>query len=119
MGFQDLNWARWSQDGNLYFATVTAVSGNTLSIQYYDGSEDEVDRSDFFNLIEAMNSGMKPLGNWQGQGTFYPIELGPIGEDGVMVRYEDGTEEVLPYEWLVFWQTNTISGGGGNVIRQG
>jgi hypothetical protein len=102
MGFNDLNWARWSGDGNLYFASITEVSGNTVSVCYYDGTEEDVEKKDTFNLVEALNAGLFPHGNWQGAGSFYPCEILKLGEDSVIVRYEDGVEENMPYEWLVF-----------------
>ncbi|MDR0443609.1 MAG: hypothetical protein LBH44_09405 [Treponema sp.] len=102
MAFQDLNWARWSGDGNLYFVTLLGVSGNTVSVRYYDGTEEDVDKKNTFNLVEALNAGLFPHGNWQGQGGFYLCEILKLGENSVLVKYEDGVEENMPYEWLVF-----------------
>ena len=99
----DMRWARWSEDGNLYYVTSTSASGNGVKVCYYDGSEEELNKNDIFSLSEAINSGYTPHGNWQGQGSFYPCNILKTGADTVLVKYtQDGVEEALPYEGLVF-----------------
>jgi len=99
-----LFWARWSEDGNLYFANIVSTSGNNVTVSYYDGTEEVLDKSDVLNAYEALKAGLWPHGNWEGRGAFYPCEIQKMNEETVVVQYEDGVVETMPYEWLVYLQ---------------
>lgn len=99
----DLIWARWSKDGNLYFAGIAVGSGAGIRVVYYDGTEEEVNKEDIFYLDEALMSGLTSYGNWKNKGSFYPCEILDLREDFVLVRYtEDKVKEELSYHGLVF-----------------
>ena len=103
MKLEDARWAKWSGDGNYYFATITDVSGSTVSVRYYDGAEEDLDESDVLNFPQMMNTRLPTYCNWQNKGDFYPCQLLQIGENGCKVKYEDNTEEIIPYQLLIFW----------------
>jgi len=103
---KDMKWARWSGDGNLYYADIIGTSGNSVNVRYYDGNEEELNKSDIFSLQEAINSGLTPHGNWEGQGSFYPCNILKMGANSVLVKYtQDGVKEEMPYDRLLFIQT--------------
>jgi len=100
---ESMRWAKWPGDGSLYFANITGTSGNSLNVRYYDGNEEELNESDVFSLQQAIDSGLSPHGNWQGEGSFYPCNILKMGNNSILVKYsEDGVEENMPYERLVF-----------------
>jgi len=96
-------WARWSGDGNLYFAVIENVSNNSLRVTYYDNVVEEVSKNNVFSLEEALNSGLRLHGNWQDGGSFYPCIILKQKSNTVRVKYtQDNVEEELPYQGLVF-----------------
>ncbi|MDR2894631.1 MAG: hypothetical protein LBU97_04140 [Alistipes sp.] len=99
----NLVWARWSGDSNLYLAKILASTATGVKVVFYDGVTEGVAPGDVLYLTEAMNAGMTPHGNWEGKGDFYRCEILNAGQISVMVRYiEDGVQERLPYDGLVF-----------------
>jgi hypothetical protein len=100
----DSIWARWSGDANLYFAVIAKVLPKKVKVVYYDGVEENVNAEDIFYLDEAQNSGLKPHGNWENKGDFYPCTILELREETALVQYEDKVKENLPYEGLVFLQ---------------
>lgn len=100
----DLIWARWSQDGNLYFAGIAAGSNaGGVPVVFYDGMKEKVSGEDIFYLPEACKTDMTPHGNWEGKGGFYPCKILKFNESSLSVEYlEDGVKEELPYYGLVF-----------------
>jgi hypothetical protein len=100
----DFVWARWSGDNNLYFARITESLTDSVKVEYYDGATEERSKDDIFYLDEAQGSGLTPYGNWKGKGSFYPCDILELNETTVHVKYtQDGIEEQLPYQGLVFW----------------
>jgi len=99
----DLVWARWSGDGNLYFAGIADTSSSGVKVTFYDGVEEEVSRENIFYAGELQKSGLTPHGNWENKGSFYPCDILEFRKNSVRVKYtEDKVEEELPYQGLVF-----------------
>ena len=102
----DFIWARWSQDGNLYFAQIIGVSDSTVSVCYTDGTREDLSTDDIFYLPEALESGLTPFGDWNGGGYHYECVILEMNDTSVLVQYtEDGTQEEMPYKWLLFRNT--------------
>lgn len=99
----DLVWARWSGDGNLYFANIVSGGVSGVKVVFYDGVTEEVAPENVFYIEEVQKSGLAPHGNWQDKGSFYPCIILQFNNNTVSVEYiEDKVQEQLPYHGLVF-----------------
>jgi len=96
-------WARWSGDGDFYFAEIISSSSKSARVMYSDASEEDVNKKDIFYLMEAQNRKLISYGNWEGRGPFYLCNPLNLKEHSIVVQYtQDGVKEEIPYSWLMF-----------------
>jgi len=92
-----------ADDGMYYEAEVLDVQGDRIEVGYED---DSTEWTTLTNLRvpdwETWEVGDAVLAYWEDDGYFYPAKITDIDDEGIHVRYEDGTEEVSDSDYLEY-----------------
>jgi hypothetical protein len=90
-----------ADDGEYYEAEVLAVEADRIQVGYEDDSTEWTT----INSLRVPNFESWEVGDgvfafWEEDSYFYPAEITAIDDDGIHLRYEDGTEEVSDPDYL-------------------
>jgi hypothetical protein len=85
VGVGDVVWAKWT-DGFHYVATVSAISGETYSVNYADGYKGDVPKADLAPF--GISAGMVVQCKWS-KGGFWPAKVLTVSPGTVEVEFLD------------------------------
>lgn len=89
--------AKWS-DNNYYLAVISKIENDIVNVNYTDGTEGSVTKSDLKVIPTTLNLniGDKVLAVWAGS-RFYPGTVEQVTTTGALVKWDDGSapSEVL------------------------
>lgn len=90
-----------ADDDEFYEGEILDVQGDRIQVGYEDDSSEwtTIERLRLPDF-DAWEVGDEVFAFWEGDGYFYPAEIIAIDDDGIRLRYEDGTEEISDPNYL-------------------
>jgi len=94
--------ARYAADNYFYYGTIEYVGDQSLTILYYDGTKEEVQKKDICLLDYAVQN-LKAEANWQNKGSYYGCSITGCHAGKFTVKYEDNSTEEVGADQLRFY----------------
>jgi hypothetical protein len=115
---EEINWAKYSKDGNYYLATIINNTENAVTVRFFDGFEENVNKENVISIEGLTKTKLIPFGNYANEGTYYQCKILQIKNDSVEVKYtQDNVIELIPFEQLIFKSsTNKANKAKGRIL---